>query len=251
MDIYLHHGARWHMDLVLSYVGGHVHIIEDFDADFLSIINVKDVYKSKLGYKNVEHIYVLEPRTNINEGLLLVQDDNEIRKVLSKINADTYVLEFFTNHEIDALVFAQNILAISYEIDPPIEESGSTDNDAQFLDINELAENDEVESNDSEDDVAHKSNEDNDADSEESKEKNESANNDSSLLMSDYEEVPIERKHLAHFNIEDQRPYFSLGMAFANAAKVRESITKYCISRGVALKFVKNERNRIRVKCQD
>ena len=40
-------------------------------------------------------------------------------------------------------------------------------------------------------------------------------------------------------------------MTFENATEVRESITKYCISRGVALKFVKNERNRIRVKCQD
>ena len=60
--------------------------------------------------------------------------------------------------------------------------------------------------------------------------------------MSDYEEVPIERKHPARFNIEDQRPYFSLGTTFANAVEVRESITKYCISRGVALKFVKNER---------
>ena len=42
-DFYLHHGGRWHMDPVLSYVGGHVHIIEDFDVDFLFIINVMDV----------------------------------------------------------------------------------------------------------------------------------------------------------------------------------------------------------------
>ena len=89
MNIYLHHGARWHMDLVLSYVGRHVHIIEDFDMDFLSIVNVKDVYKSNLGYKNVEHIYVLEPGMDINVDLFLVQDDNGIRKVLSKINVDT------------------------------------------------------------------------------------------------------------------------------------------------------------------
>ena len=40
-------------------------------------------------------------------------------------------------------------------------------------------------------------------------------------------------------------------MTYENVAEVRESITKYCISRGVALKFVKNERNIIRVKCQD
>ena len=41
------------MDPVLSYVGGHIHIIEDFYVNFISIINVKDVYESKFGYKNV------------------------------------------------------------------------------------------------------------------------------------------------------------------------------------------------------
>ena len=62
MDVYLHHGGRWRMDLILSYAGGYVHIIKDYDVDFLSIINVKDVYKLELCYKNVEHIYVLEWR---------------------------------------------------------------------------------------------------------------------------------------------------------------------------------------------
>ena len=49
--------------------------------------------------------------------------------MLNKINAYINVLEFFANHEIDAPVFAQDILAIGYEIDPPIDESGPTDND--------------------------------------------------------------------------------------------------------------------------
>ena len=43
VDVYLHHGGRLIMELVLSYVGGDVHIVEDFDVDFLSIISVKDV----------------------------------------------------------------------------------------------------------------------------------------------------------------------------------------------------------------
>ena len=67
MDVY--HGGRWHIDPVLSYVGGHVHIIEDFDVDFLYIISVKDVYKSELGYENVEYIYVLESGMKMNESL--------------------------------------------------------------------------------------------------------------------------------------------------------------------------------------
>ena len=117
-DVYLHHSSRCIMDHVLSYVGGDVHIIENFDVDFMSIISVKNVYKSLLGYKNVENIYVLELGMEMNEGIFLILDDNGIRKVLSKKNSNTNVLEFFANHKIDALAFSH--LTISYEIDPPI-----------------------------------------------------------------------------------------------------------------------------------
>lgn len=51
---------------------------------------------------------------NKSEGLFLVQDDNGIRRLLSKINPDIDVIEFFADHEIDALVLAQDILAIGY-----------------------------------------------------------------------------------------------------------------------------------------
>ena len=50
--------------------------------------------------------------------------------MLSKINANTYVVDFFANHEIDAPVFAHDILAISYDIDPPIIESRPAKNEA-------------------------------------------------------------------------------------------------------------------------
>ena len=43
--------------------------------------------------------------------------------------------------------------------------------------------------------------------------------------------VPIERTQPARFNVEVQRPYFSLEMTFSNAVEVRKSISKYFISR--------------------
>ena len=118
VDVYLHHSGRWIMDPVLNYVGRNVHIVEDFDVEFLSIISVKDVYKSQASYNNVKHIYVLELGMQmINEVIFLVHDDNGIKNVLGKINLNTNVVEFFANHEIDAPVFPQNILVISYDID--------------------------------------------------------------------------------------------------------------------------------------
>ena len=81
VDVYLHHSGRWIMDPVLNYVGRNVHIVEDFDVEFLSIISVKDVYKSQASYNNVKHIYVLELGMQmINEGIFLVHDDNGIKK---------------------------------------------------------------------------------------------------------------------------------------------------------------------------
>ena len=80
----------------------------------------------------------------MNEGLFLIQDDNGIRKVLRKINSDADVLEFFAIHEIDAFVFAQDILTISYDIDLPIVELRPTENDVEFPNVNEVVEDDEV-----------------------------------------------------------------------------------------------------------
>ena len=45
VDVYLHHGDKWVTEPELKYLEGDVHIGEDFDIVFLSIITVKDVYK--------------------------------------------------------------------------------------------------------------------------------------------------------------------------------------------------------------
>ena len=95
----------------------------------------------------------------MNEGLFLVQDDNGIRKVLNKINSYTDVLEFFANHEVDALVFAQDILAINYEIDPPIDEVAEDNEVAEDDEVayNSFMKMEDIESDKSEDDDAGRS----------------------------------------------------------------------------------------------
>ena len=73
------------------------------------------------------------------------------------------------NHEINAPVFTQDMLTIGYEIDPPIDESRSIDNDVKFPNVNEVVEKYEVvdhafmdreniKSNDSHNDVAGRTN---------------------------------------------------------------------------------------------
>lgn len=57
-------------------------------------------------------------------------------------------------------------------------------------------------------------------------------------------------RYMIKFSMDDNKSTFRLGMTFTNALEVREAITNYEISRGVALKYVKNELFRIRV-CQE
>ena len=108
------------------------------------------------------------------------------------------------------LVFTQDILTINYEIDLLIDEVAE-DNEVEEHDevaYNSFIEREDIEGNEADDDDVCRSNDENISES-----TNEVRNEDDSndiLLMDDDEEVPIERKHHSHFNVEDQRHYFSL-----------------------------------------
>ncbi|KAK1392488.1 hypothetical protein POM88_011544 [Heracleum sosnowskyi] len=63
-------------------------------------------------------------------------------------------------------------------------------------------------------------------------------------------EVEEDARYMNKLSMDDNRPTFRLGMTFSNAFEVREAITKYGISQGVSLKYVKNKPSRLRVKCE-
>ena len=212
VDLHLHHGGSWVGAPELNYVGGDVFILDNFDVDYLTIITVKDVYRQELGYINVKQVYVLQPGKDMNKkGLFLVQDDRDIRRLLSLINKETSVLKFFATHEIDEAVLVEDILPIACDHPQPAMDESMHDAEA----------NSEENSNDnnSEYDVCE---DDNDV-----------ATDD----VDDVDDVPIER------------PIFSLGMRFSSAVEARESIIRYGISMRVTLKYLKNEPTRMRVKC--
>ena len=45
VDLYIHHGGRCVRDPMLNYVGGSVHMLEEFDVEYLDIIAIQNVYK--------------------------------------------------------------------------------------------------------------------------------------------------------------------------------------------------------------
>ena len=45
VDLYIHHGGIWVLEPSLSYVGGKILIVEDFEIDHLDIESIHNVYK--------------------------------------------------------------------------------------------------------------------------------------------------------------------------------------------------------------
>ena len=46
-DLYIHHGGRCVKEPMLNYVGGSVHILEEFDVEYLDIIAIQNVGEIK------------------------------------------------------------------------------------------------------------------------------------------------------------------------------------------------------------
>lgn len=68
---------------------------------------------------------------------------------------------------------------------------------------------------------------------------------------SDEDLLTTHARYMTKFSMDDDKPTFRLGMIFANAIEVRTTITNYGLSRGVALKYVKNEPFMIGIMCQE
>ena len=51
--------------------------------------------------------------------------------------------------------------------------------------------------------------------------------------------------------MDDNNPYFILGMTFSDANEVRDAIVKYSVAKGKNLKLKPNERFMIRAKCEE
>ena len=45
VDFYIHHGRRGEREPLLDYIGGRIHILEDFDIEALDILTILNVYK--------------------------------------------------------------------------------------------------------------------------------------------------------------------------------------------------------------
>ena len=228
MDLYIHHGGRWVREPLLDYVGGRVHILEDFDIESLDILTILNVCKQQFNYANLQHLYVLQPDMSMSDGGLYLVDDNDgIRKILSKINVDIDVFEFYDNHEVVALIFTSNInlRANPNKVLPSSEDKLDAlpgfEGQPRFLNTRNSRVGEDINLDTSNNEGSEESEEGSDTDLDDgsylSEETTEVANN---------VEIPPKISHPIKFNVDDQRPYFLLGMTFSYVDDVRDSIAK-------------------------
>ena len=120
VNIHFHYVGKWVFHLDIMYVEGEVDTINNFDPDYLSYISIKKRYIKQFGYAYVSSIFVLEPGKTLNNGLLLIDDDDGIRRVLGYIREYSWVddIEIYANYDVDVHISPTNYLAIE---GPPIE----------------------------------------------------------------------------------------------------------------------------------
>ena len=147
---------------------------------------------------------------SIIDGLYLVQDNDAIMKILSKMNDDTNVLEFFANHDIDTPIYAPNTHSVeNQDINAPSLEDG-VDKPNGLLNTQTSEVGEEINSDTSESEQ-----------SEEGSESDTDGSEDIQYIANNLE-VPKEISNHLHFNVDDQRQYFELRMTFGCADEVRE-----------------------------
>ncbi|KAH6767404.1 hypothetical protein C2S52_018387 [Perilla frutescens var. hirtella] len=87
VDLHFNFGGTWiNNNGKLEYDGGDVDILSNFDLDYLCYVDIKERYVKHIGIAEIKNIYVLEPGKDLTGGLLLVDDDESIKKVLYHIN---------------------------------------------------------------------------------------------------------------------------------------------------------------------
>ena len=259
VNIHFHYGGTWVFNPNIKYIGGEVDILENFDCDFLSYLDLRDRYIEQYKYAHVSSIFVVEPGKTMNDGLLLIDDDDGIRRVLEYIKKYPWVnyIEVFANHDTDIHLNTTKLLR-SEEFELGTQCSVNAAFCGPNVDGGEetvIRENDDR-------DVADGSNADvgaeegvtggmnNDVGREESEYSSESDNESDTETENDSDMEDSngpQNEKVCYEN--DGGPYFVLSMTFADAKQARAAIVKYAVARSVKLKLGPNEPGRIRAKC--
>ncbi|XP_065847350.1 uncharacterized protein [Euphorbia lathyris] len=123
VKIYLHYGGSWSNDPHIGYINGSFAIKENFDIDFLNIIDLKALYHDDLKFHNVSELLCLEPGRSLKSGRLFVLDgDASIRRLLSLITRKKNVIHIYASHTVDEPILVTDILAL-----PSVEMDGVND----------------------------------------------------------------------------------------------------------------------------
>ena len=114
VDLIFHHGGKWEFSSQLSYVDGEAETILNFDIDFLSLPHILKLFNIDPGYPKVNKLYALKPGKRLHNGLELLVDDDNIRKLAeyNRTNLGVREIHIYGHHEVDVPIFIADVQLI-------------------------------------------------------------------------------------------------------------------------------------------
>ncbi|MCD7461882.1 hypothetical protein HAX54_047335 [Datura stramonium] len=106
IDLVFHYGGEWIRKPKLFYSENLIHKWEGYDSDFLSFIDIVTEYNATLGFVGVQQLFVSVPCGKLYE----IEDDEEIRTLLSLVNDKFDVINLFVVEDCDLYIEVENII---------------------------------------------------------------------------------------------------------------------------------------------
>ncbi|KAF2295539.1 hypothetical protein GH714_033161 [Hevea brasiliensis] len=288
--IFHHQGKFVSKNNELVCEGWNVYVVENIDLDYLSYLDIRDVFCDILKYNNTIRIWIVEPFKKLAEVLILLEDDKALSKIivyLGKIKK----IHLYSKHGVNVPTLTDDFpnltnIVSNLDLGPSLEKANVTNE--QFKGVgcgadkaDEISEFDHIlgRINVDVDDGKDISKRDSKSHGEkiinngvETKniglgdENDGSDGNKSEYLSSNdpgsYEfnddktneskdDFVMRKSRRARYDRNTDTPIFNLGMEFIDAEEFRELVANYSISRGVQIVFAKNEPDRVRARCQE
>ncbi|XP_065867770.1 uncharacterized protein [Euphorbia lathyris] len=268
-DLYLHFGGKWILMPTRHYIGGNVDIEFKFDIDFLSYKDIKDRYIDDLGCKDIQHLYYLELRKSLSDGLMLVEGDKYIRSIMGHVTEGRGTEVHIYPFEVNDIPFYEHEKSIQPNSHVKSNRDNRTNDEiveifTQSSAATMLDELDEIEASQVDGNIeihteyraewnsieireayeGHGGNEgsdDNEEDYDNEKYESDEAGVINNLMGN---EAAIKRLCL------NKKFTFELGQTFANAKAFPLAVSKYSVQEGCPLKVIKSDKNRVRYHCE-
>ncbi|KAH7836945.1 hypothetical protein Vadar_007736 [Vaccinium darrowii] len=238
----IHHGGVLTNGPNRVYVGGKIEIIDGIDSDCMSLLDLEEILQFHLGYAPPVVIHFRVPGLNLDVGLVQIRGDAEVISLITALpSSRTEIEESNSDGSTEDEQYSDGSYAMSdddalYEtyVDDEVEAVGLGDSGQK---------NRVLEENEGGEDIVL-SDEQCDTENESPCSSSDSENDNVNAKPKNYHFKKFRRDR----DMEDLS--FQLGMKFSSTNDFKDAIRQHAIKHQRNVKLVKNDKLRVRAKCQ-